>query len=171
MISFCLTTWTSCLAPQWRSEITRKILQQDTEILHVSVIVWSRMRIWPGCLQSTRCLFRNDWKVFENFKVKFKYFFSTEHKEETKLNKQNSTGPHTEIGFVKHNEILPCSLSMWFEMNAREISNFQSTWPLFKFEEARRVAFRFMTAQRKRLMAQIWWFAPDFCSSFHRGYF
>ena len=33
--------------------------------LHVSAIVWIRMRIWPGCLQSTQCLFRNDWKVFK----------------------------------------------------------------------------------------------------------
>ena len=45
-----------------RREITRKILQQDTEILHVSAIVWIRMRIWPGCLQSTQCLF---WKCLK----------------------------------------------------------------------------------------------------------
>ena len=55
----------------------------------MSVIVWSRMRTWPDCVQSTQYLFQNDWKVFENFKDKFKYFFSTEHEEETKL---NSTG-------------------------------------------------------------------------------
>ena len=102
-------------------------------ILHVSAIVWIRMRIWPGCLQSTQCLFRNDWKVFENFKEKFKYLFSTEHKEETKLNQKNSTSPHAEIVFVKHNEILPCSLVSTrcdLKWNAREIWNFRRPWPL-----------------------------------------
>ena len=117
------------------------------------------MRIWPGCVQSTQCLFQNDWKVFENFKDKFKYFFSTEHKEETKLDQKNSTGPHTGIVFVKHNEILPGSL-----VSTRCVSkwNVRTKFEIFGdlgyfFEEA--LALRFMTAQRKRLsrswMAQI----------------
>ena len=45
-----------------------------------------------------------------NSNISFHASESTEHEEETKLNHKNSTSPHTEIVFVKHNEILPCSL-------------------------------------------------------------
>ena len=58
-------SWNFRKHPRRWEKIQKKLLQQDTEILHVSCIMWRRMRIWLTGKTHDGRLFRNDWKVLK----------------------------------------------------------------------------------------------------------